>query len=67
MRPNIYADFNISVAKLLDTKAAVLLRHATTRLHLHAVASLVGVPCGAHVTATWSVTAPAPTRLRVSV
>ena len=40
VRPNIYADFSIGAAKLLDTKAAVLLRHANTRLHLQAVASL---------------------------
>ena len=38
-RPNIYADFSIGAAKLLDTKAAVLLRHAKTRLHLQAGAS----------------------------
>ena len=46
-RPNIYADFSIGTAKLLDTKAAALLRHAKTRLHLQAVASLLDVPCGA--------------------
>ena len=34
VRPNVYADFSIGAAKLLDTKAAVLLRHANTRLHL---------------------------------
>ena len=45
VRPNIYADFSSGAAKLLDTKAAVLLRHAKTRLHLQAVASLLGVPC----------------------
>ena len=67
MRPNIYAGFSIGAAKLLDTTAAALLRHANTRLHLQAVASLVDVPCGAHVHTTWSVTALAPTRLRVSV
>ena len=39
-RPNIYADSSIGAAKLLDTKAAVLLRHANARLHLQAVASL---------------------------
>ena len=66
VRPNTYADF-IGAAKLLDTKAAVLLRHADTRLRLQAVASLVGAPCGAQVNATWSVTTLAPTRLRVSV
>ena len=43
-RPNVYADFSIGAAKLLDTKAAVLLRHASTRLHLQAVASLLDVP-----------------------
>ena len=67
VRPSTYADFSIGAAKLLDTKAAVLLRHANTRLHLQAVASLAGVPCGAQVNTTWSVAAPAPTRLRVSV
>ena len=67
LRPNIYADFSIGAAKLLDTKAAALLRHANARLRLQAVASLVGVPCGAQVNTTWSVAAPAPTRLRVSV
>ena len=51
-RPNAYADFSIGAATLLDTKAAVLLRHANTRLHLQAVASLVDVPCGAHVNTT---------------
>ena len=40
VRPSIYTDFSIGAAKLLDTKAAVLLRHANTRLHLQAVASL---------------------------
>ena len=40
LRPNIYADFSIGAAKLLGTKAAVLLRHANARLHLQAVASL---------------------------
>ena len=44
VRPNLYADFSIGAAKLLDTKAAVLLRHANTRLHLQAVASLLGAP-----------------------
>ena len=63
----MYADFSIGAAKLLDTKAAVLLRHANTRLHLQAVASLVGAPCGAQANTTWNATAPAPTRLRVSV
>ena len=57
-RPNIYADFSIGAAKLLGTTAAALLRHANTRLHLQAVASLVDVPCGAQVNTTWSVTAP---------
>ena len=66
-RPSIYADFSIGAAKLLDTKAAVLLRHASTRLHLQAVASLAGVPCGAQVNTTSNVTALALTRLRVSV
>ena len=45
-RPNIYAHVSIGAAKLLGTKAAVLLRHAKTRLRLQAVASLLGVPCG---------------------
>ena len=45
-RPNIYADFSIGAAKLLDTKAAVLLRHAT-RLRLQVAASLLDVPCSA--------------------
>ena len=67
VRPSIYADFIIGAAKLLDAKAAVLLRHANARLHLQAVASLLGAPCGAKVNITSSVTAPAPTRLRVSV
>ena len=67
LRPNIYADCSIGAAKLLDTKAAVLLRHANTRLRLQAVASLLDVPCGAQVNITSSVTAPALTRLRVSV
>ena len=62
------ADLSIGAAKLLDTKAAVLLRHANTRLHLQAVASLaVCRAVGAQVNNTWSVTAPALTRLRVSV
>ena len=47
VRPNIYADFSIGAAKLLDTKAAVLLRHAKTRVRLQAVASLLDVPCSA--------------------
>ena len=46
VRPSIYADFSIGAAKLLDTKAAVLLRHAT-HLHLQAAASLLDVPCSA--------------------
>ena len=66
-RPNIDADFSIGAAELLDAKAAVLLRHANARLHLQAVASVLVVPCGAQVNITSSVTAPAPTRLRVSV
>ena len=66
-RPNIYADFSIGAAKLLDTKAAVLLRHAKTRLRLQAVASLMVVPCGAQVNTTSTVTTSALTRLRVSV
>ena len=45
-RPSIYADFSIGAAKLLDTKAAVLLRRAT-RLHLQVAASLLDVPCSA--------------------
>ena len=57
-RPSIYADFSIGAAKLLDTKAAALLRHAKTRLHLQAVASVLDVPCGAQVNTTWNVTAP---------
>ena len=65
LRPNIYADFSIGAAKLLDTKAAVLLRHANTRLHLQAVASLAGVPCGAQVNTTWNVTAPCADALSV--
>ena len=67
VRPNIYADFSIGAAKLLDTKAAVLLRHAKTRLHLQAVASLLDVPCGAQVNTTSSVATSALTRKRVSV
>ena len=66
-RPDIYADFSIGAAKLLDTKAAVLLRHANTCVHLQAVASLQDVPCGAQANITSSVTARAPARLRVSV
>ena len=66
-RPNIYADFSIGAANLLDTKAAVLLRHAHGRLRLQAVASLRDVPRGAQVNVTSSVAAPALTRLRVSV
>ena len=46
-RPNIDADFSIGAAKLLDTTAAVLLRHAKTRLHLQAVASLLDGLCSA--------------------
>ena len=66
-RPNLYADFSIGAAKLLDTKAAALLRHAKARLHLHAVASLLDVPCGAQVNTTSSVTTSALTRVRGSV
>ena len=64
VRPNVYTGFSIGATKLLDTKAAVLLRHANTRLHLQAVASLVDVPCGAQVNTKQPL---APTRLRVSV
>ena len=65
--PNIYARFSIGAAKLLGTKAAVLLQHAKTRLHLQAVASSLDVPCGAQVNMTSSVATSALTRLRVSV
>ena len=67
VRPNVYADFSIGAAKLLDTTAAGLLRHANTRLRLQAVASLLDVPCGAQVNTTPSVATSALTRLRVSV
>ena len=66
-RPNIYADFSIGAAKLLDAKAAVLLQHAKTRLHLQAVASLLDVLRGEHVNTTSSVTTSALTRVCVSV
>ena len=67
VRPRIYADFSIGTAKLLDTKAAVLLRHDNTRLHLQAAASLVYVQCGAQVNIPSSVATSALARLRVSV
>ena len=66
VRPSIYADFSIGAAKLLDTKAAVLLRHAKTRLHLQAVASLLDVPRGAHVDSTSSAAALVPSGTEVS-